>query len=142
MSNEPEAFELEAQTLEDIADEAASLARLRGNWPKNLADMVDVAVAVLRRAGIDEERAEELARLVVIGQARLVGGRALYFPAGDALELALRDDEIYRASRRGNTDALARKYNLTPRSIERIVHNQTLLHRARIQPQLPLPPVH
>lgn len=137
--NEPEAFELESQSLEELADEADALARASCNaaWPKNLAEMLDVSVAVLRREGLDDERAEELARRVVIAQARLIRGRAVYFPGGEALELALRNDEIFRAARRGNKDAMARKYNLTPRSIERIIREQTLLHRARMQPQLP-----
>lgn len=138
--SEPEAFELESQTLEELADQADALARASSNvaWPKNLAEMLDVSVAVLRREGLDEERAEELARRVVIAQARLIRGRAVYFPGGEALEHALRDDEIFRSARRGNKQALALKHNLTERSIERIVRTQLLLRRARMQQQLPL----
>lgn len=131
-------FELEAQTAADLAADAAASKAVDANWPATLAQMMDVTCAALERGGVGEEQAEALARIAVIAQAQYIGGRSVYFPRGKTLELALRDDAIYRASRRGNTLALAQRYGLSDRAIQMIVRRQTLLHRARLQRSLSL----
>lgn len=129
-------FELESQS----ADEAAHLARLAGldkaAWPSVLAMFVDVAAAALATRRGDPELAEEDARIVIAALARYQGGRSVYFPRGQDLETALVHDAIYRASRRGNSLELARKYGYCDRTVQRIVARQTALRRKRIQPEL------
>lgn len=134
MSDEP--FELEAQTSAELAAHAAKKT-LAAHWPETLVQMMDVACAALGRAGLESERAEHLARLITLAQANYIGGRSLYLPRGEALQRALRDDAIYRAARRGNTRALAAQHGLTDRAIQKIIRTQTLLRRARMQPELP-----
>lgn len=136
MIEDQDDFELEAQTAADLAADAAASKTADANWPATLAQMMDVTCVALERGGLDEEQAEALARIAVIAQAHYIGGRSVYFPRGKTLELALRDDAIYRASRRGNTLALAKKYGLSDRAIQMIVRRQTLLHRARVQREL------
>lgn len=139
MTEQPDDFTLEAQTVADLAATAAADKATHANWPGTLVQMMDVTCAALARGGLPEERAEALARIVVLAQAHYVGGRSFYLPRGKVLETALRDDAIYRASRRGNTLALAQQYGLSDRAVQMIVKRQTLLHRARMQPELELP---
>lgn len=134
----PDDFDLEMQTSADLAMAAEADRVSDALWPATLAQMVEVTCAALERSGMDEKGAESLSRVVVLAQAHYIGGRSLYLPRGKVLEAALRDLEIYRASRRGNTEALARKYGLTDRAVQKIVRKQTLLRRDRLQPRLPL----
>jgi Mor family transcriptional regulator len=137
-SEEELPFALEAQTAAEMAESLALDRSATANWPKTLVELVDVLSATMIRRGEAVDEAEERARHMVVAIAMHNGGRPVYLPRGKALETALTHDEIYRASRRGNTDLLARKYNLTRRAIEQIVAKQTRLHRLRIQPALPL----
>jgi Mor family transcriptional regulator len=129
------AFRLEPEAAAELA---GNVARTRDDarWPQLLADLVEVNAASLRQMGIQDELAERYARCMVTAQALYLGGRHMYLPRGRHLEQALRDDEIYRAHRRGNTEALARRYDLTERQVQNIVKRQLELHRARVQ--LPL----
>lgn len=133
MIEDQDDFELEAQTAAALAAASAADKASHANWPATLAQMMDVTCAALERGGVNAERAEALARIAVIAQAHYIGGRSLYLPRGKALETALRDDAIWRASRRGNTLELAQQYGLSDRAIQMIVRRQTLLHRARVQ---------
>lgn len=133
---EPESFELEAQTVDDLVDAIASDKVSVAAWPRTLVELVDVLTATLVRRGMKEEQAEDQARYLVTAIALHHGGRPVYLPKGKALETALLHDAIYRAHRRGATDALARKHGLTTRAVQRIVRDQMLLHRRRIQPGL------
>lgn len=135
--DEAEAFELEAQSSAEAAEALAGDRSASANWPRTLVEMIDVLSATLIRRGDDPEHAEDLARHLVAALAVHNGGRPVYLPRGSSLETAIKHDAIFRASKRGNTDALARKYNLSRRAIEQIVAKQTALHRARIQPMLP-----
>lgn len=131
-----EPFELEAQTAADTAVQLAGEKFATANWPKTLVALMDVTVATLARLGLPAQQAEEVARAVTIAQAKYVGGRPMYLPAGRTLEAALLHDAIYRAHRRGNTEAIAREHGLTTRAVQMIVRQQTLLHRKRLQPTL------
>lgn len=134
MIDEP--FELESQTAADLVDAIATDRASTANWPRTLVELVDVLSVTLVRRGLSEESAEDQARHMVAAIALHHGGRPVYLPKGKTLETALMHDAIFRAHRRGNTDALARVHKLTTRAVQRIVRDQTLLHRARIQPSL------
>lgn len=152
------AFRLEAETAAELAGGALRVdgvvealdqvdrgkrdsrrVRADARWPVVIVDMIDVQAAALKRLGVADEQAEGYARAMVTAQALYLGGRHIYLPRGKQLEQALRDDEIYRAHRRGNTEALARRYDLTERQVQNIVKRQLELHRARVQ--MPLFPV-
>ena len=134
MTDEP--FELESQTVADLVDAIAADKASTAAWPRTLVELVDVLTATLVRRGMKEESAEDQARHLVAAIALHHGGRPVYLPKGKTLETALLHDAIYRAHRRGNTDALARKHDLTTRAVQRIVRDQMLLRRSRIQPSL------
>lgn len=129
------AFQLDAQSAAELAGD---LARVRDDarWPQLIVDLIDVQAAALKRLGVTEERAEDYARVMVTAQSIYLGGRHIYLPRGKQLEQALRDDAIYRAHRRGNTETLARQFDLTERQVQNIVRRQLELHRARVQPRL------
>lgn len=131
-----EAFALEAQTAADFALDALQAKSAHAVWPRTLVLLIDVLAATLQRMGHNPEQAEIWARALVLAQAHYIGGRAMYLPVGRKLETALLHDAIYRAHRRGNTDELARQHGLTTRAIQKIVRQQTLLHRARVQAEL------
>ena len=135
-----EPFELEAQSAAELAEALVADRSSTATWPKTLVELIDVHIATLIRKGFEANAAEDLARHLVVALSVYNGGRPLYLSRGKALEEALMHDAIFRASRRGNTDALARQYNLTRRAIEQIVAKQARLHRLRIQPSLPLSP--
>jgi Mor family transcriptional regulator len=126
------AFRLEPEAAAELA---GNVARTRDDarWPQLIVDLIEVQTAALVHMGLPEEQAERYARAMVIAQSLYQGGRHLYLPRGKQLEQALRDDEIYRAHRRGNTEALARRYDLTERQVQNIVKRQLELHRARVQ---------
>lgn len=131
-----EPFELVAQSAAELAEQLAA-DRLDGfEWPRTLADLMDVMVATLRQLGVDDDGAERIARALAIAQAKYIGGVPMYLPSGSTLETALLHDAIYRAHRRGNTVELARRHDLTTRSIQMIVRKQMLLRRRRSQREL------
>lgn len=115
---------------DSMADEIAAVASVPArDWPATLAELVDVLTAVLVRRGMKEEPAEEQARHLVAAIAKHHGGRPVYLPTGARLERALMHAAIYRASRRGNSAELARKYGITMRAVQRIVREQTIMRR-------------
>lgn len=110
----------------------------KDRWPQELVHAIEVLEAAYVRAGKSEQEAFGLARAGIVALAEYRGGRQWYLPRGDALAVALRDAEIYRRARRDNITALSDEFELTERSIWRIVSQQYALHRRKIQLQLPL----
>jgi len=104
-------------------------------WPQTLADLLDVTRAALLDAGIEADQADGLSRKITAAQAHYLGGQPLYLPRGDALRTALKHAAIYRAwdGRRETKYSLARESGMTPRQIERIIVEQSRLHRDRFQ---------
>ncbi|MCR6661846.1 MAG: hypothetical protein NVV60_01530 [Luteimonas sp.] len=105
-------------------------------WAKGLVDLIAVQEAAFKRHGLDDTEAFRLARVGIIAQAEFGGGRQWYLPRGDDLLIALRDAEIFRRARRGNIPELAQEFDLTERSVWRIVRLQHKLHLGKVQGRL------
>jgi len=96
-------------------------------WPRTLAALVDVLIALYRSRGRAEDDAIAEARAVVLTLAQWQGGRPIYFPRGDRLLIALRNREIFHRHRGKNGEALAMEHGLTLRQIQVIVAEQYAL---------------
>ncbi len=108
-------------------------------WPKVMAELVDVfrAEALRHKMAATEEAADKLARWLVLTLGGYFGGRPMYLPKGDKLEIALRDTHIWQEFSGNNVPELAVKFKLTTVRIYDILAQQRTLHRAKVQPQLP-----
>lgn len=110
-----------------------------GRWPQTLADLVDVTEAALTKAQlVPADEAKQAARHIVAALAYHLGAQPIYLPRGDALKTALQHVAIWHAwdGRAGTKYALARQYNMSVRSIERVIAEQAALHRDRFQGSL------
>lgn len=125
---DPDHIDRLAEQLPDVSDQ----------WPRTLAELVDVLAAGLKRRGRDDATAEQDARFAVLTIARYRGGRQFYLPAGDDLDRALRDTEIYQRWSRGeNIHDLARASDVSETRIYQIIAAQRRLRFRRQQRVLP-----
>ncbi len=123
-------------TLELLANASAEdLPRRR--WPKNLAAMVDVLVALYRRRGREADQAEDEAREVVLALALYFGGRPVYLPNGEQLEAALKHARIWHEFDGRNAHELADRHDLTLRQVQNIIADQMRYRRGLRQGALP-----
>jgi Mor family transcriptional regulator len=109
---------------EDVSNRAPS-----GAWPVLLKNMVDVLDSFFVQRGFTRDKAKQEAKAVVATLANYFGGRQVYLPKGNTLKKALRDIDIYRQANGRNTQELADEFGCTTRNIQRIVQEQTQLHR-------------
>lgn len=109
----------------------------RERWPQQLAELVDVTVAALRREGVDDAEVLRLAEVVVLAQALHFGGHQFYLPKGQALATALTHARVFHEHNGRNVPELARKYDLTTRQVQSIYRQQLLFRRGRRQQQFP-----
>lgn len=116
--------------------EHADVAVSSDKWPAALAEMVDVLANEFERDGEDREAATLRAQRVVLVLAEYQGGRPCYLPRGDRLRQALRDRLIYRLHSGDNGEALADRFGLTLRHIQRIYAEQRALHIRKRQARL------
>ncbi len=105
-------------------------------WPAALATIVDVLADLWQRDGVPADEAIDRARRSALTIADYQGGRPLYLPRGERLQVALRDRQIYLLHRGNNVEALARRFGLTTRHIERIYAEQRAIQIARRQARL------
>lgn len=115
----------------------ADLASLPGGvervWPKLLVDKLEVAKAALIEAGANEDRAREIAIIVLRALARYHGGHSVYLPTGDVLDQALKYYRIWQECGKSSVRELAEKYGMTEVHIYRIIAKQRALARDRAQ---------
>lgn len=118
--------------LPDISDET------KRKWPRDLAALVDMYNATLRRMNYNEEEAQKIAYTLLIELATYCGGRYIYLPKNDALKKAIRDVDLYRDWRdRGMTsEVLAKKYDISLQHAYRVIAEQRKYHIKKIQPDL------
>lgn len=121
--------------LLDHAGAGEALAE-RANWPKLLAELVDVCAAAFRRDGRAEAAALADAETTVLAIAEYFGGRMLYLPRNDALRKALRDALIWHTFKGDNIAALAEQHRLTPQAIYQIIAEQKRLRTRKLQGRL------
>lgn len=132
--NNRDLFEGEPLVLD--AELALLPAELEHIWPKLLVDMLDVARVALADAGAKEDRAREIAIIVLRSLARYHGGRSAYLPTGDTLDEALKHYRIWQESGKLSVRELSEKYEVSEVHIYRIIARQRALARARVQPDL------
>ncbi len=130
------AMELFGDDLPDDLLEHIDDPEILKKWPQGLADMLTVIEAALVRDGQPTETARQQAFLAVRALASYAGGRSLYVPKGEQLDIALRDRQIWEQHNGHNVDALARRYHLTEVQIYSILARQRKLARRRVQPDL------
>jgi Mor family transcriptional regulator len=106
-------------------------------WAQTLADVIDVTEAALAKF-MEGDQAKDAARIVAAAWAEHLGGQPMYLSRGDSLRTALEHAAIWHAwdGKRETKFALAKRFNTTPRTIERIIVEQAALHRKRFQGSL------
>lgn len=112
-----------------------------GRWEKTMADIADVLVEELRRAGV--EGAQCLGRKLAFALSQAIGGTQIYLPRGDAIRRASRDLGIwleYDGTVMGpnGSVALSQRYGMSEIHIYRIIARQRGLHRHETQQALML----
>lgn len=98
-------------------------------WPRQLANMIDVSAALFRRRGRTDQDAVTEATEQILALALYFGGRPLYFPNGATLETAMMHARIFHEHTGNNTEALADKYDMTLRNVQRVLKQQTKYRR-------------
>lgn len=113
-------------------------AEIKRKWPKDLAALLDIFEAALKRGGLDDTQAKRLAHALLAEQAMYCGGRHIYIPKGDRLKQAIRDVELFRDWHDKGLvpDALAAKYRISVQHVYRIINEQRSIHLRRVQPTL------
>lgn len=118
--------------LPDISDEA------RRKWPRDLAALIDMYYATLRRMKYSEDDAQKISYTLLLELATYCGGRYIYLPKTDALEKAIRDVDLFRDWRNNNMqpDDLAKKYKISLQHVYRVIAEQRKYHINKVQGQL------
>lgn len=109
-------------------------------WAKTLTECYDAVVSEFKRGGIEDAEAERLAQMAIGAVAFQIGGKAVYFPRGDSLKIALRDAAVhaYWIRNPDSIEAIAEKFSLTVPTAYRVIQNQRRLYVRKHQGQLAL----
>ena len=102
-------------------------AELTAQWPRTVAELVDVLTAELQRKGIDATKAASTATSLMMAMANYFGGRQYYLPRGDKLRLAVRNRIIWQAYPKTSIEDLAATHGLTTRHVYQILGEQRAL---------------
>lgn len=91
---------------------------LLSKGPELLADLGDHTADILAgKGGMPADQAKSLARDLVDRMRQNWGGQLLYFPKGDALDLAERDLELWSKFNGNNQHALAKDYGMSVQAV-------------------------
>lgn len=131
-------IDIELEDALDLVDSMADEDLPRRRWPKQLAKLMDVLVALYVRRGRTKEEAIIEAREIVLAMALYQGGRPLYLAKGAALEAALRDARIWHSFNGRNTHELADETGLTLRQVQKVIKSQMRYRRGLRQGSLPI----
>lgn len=123
-------------TLDGYVVNAGRLASDPRRWPRQMAEITDLLADELAKGlpASEADMARPLAGRLMARVAREYGGAYLYVPKGDALQRALRDNQLW-ADYDGTCDgpngirALARREGLAELSVYRLIAAQRCLHR-------------
>jgi Mor family transcriptional regulator len=136
----PDSQDLWPASGEELMAGAATLAADAERWPRQMAELTDLLVDELRRAGAEHDTAaaRRLAGRLMARIAREFGGSSLYLPKADALERTLRDARLWAefdgtVDGPGGVAVLARREGLTTIHVYRILAVQRGLHRRAVQ---------
>lgn len=127
----------DSEGLDQLLEHMEDAEQSKHRWPKLLADMVDVmADHFQRRRNLPEEEAAAEATQVITVIAHYFGGRLTYIPKDEKLQLALRDNLIWREFNGRNVPELAGRHKLTEAQIYNVIKEQRTFHMRKIQPDL------
>lgn len=85
----------------------------QNKYPELLTDLVDKGIDLLKSLGFDNQTAEKTAFAFVELIRREWAGQNLYVPKGQAYELSIRDEELYRRFDGANLFRLCKEYGIT-----------------------------
>ena len=110
----------------------------RRKWPETLATLMDISYSRLTTLGMSPEQSKCIAHALISELATYCGGRYFYLPKNDALERAVRDNDLYHDwSQRGiQPDTLAGKYKVSVTHVYRVIKEQHSLRRRQMQKDL------
>ncbi len=105
-------------------------------YPELLEELGGHLGEVLKAKGLEAERAAELAFDCVEYVRKEWGGRTVYIPQAESVELAGRNQEIYQRWRFEfwQVSRLAREYDLSEMRIRQILHQVRAARRQPVQP--------
>ena len=107
-------------------------------WPRTLARVFDANEAAFLRAGYSPIEAAKLAGISVGSTAFEIGGEPTYFPRGDKLKVAIRDNQAWSSWRRhGNMHRVMKDFRMTSTTAYRVIEEQHKLYIERTQHKLP-----
>jgi len=109
---------------------------IRSHWPQDAAALLDIFTARLTSSGAEPEVAVKQAIKLLADAAEYGGGRNWYLPTKESLLQQLRDQQIYRDSRKMQVRDLVKKYKLSEPHIYRIIKRQQSLFIKRRQGDL------
>lgn len=109
---------------------------LAAKWPERISALFHVLQSELSRNGIDTERSIQLAAKCAGAIAWYMGGRAMYFPTGESMTKALRDNLIFAEFTGNNIEALSHKYHLSHPTLYQIIAAQRKALSRRLQPDM------
>lgn len=102
-----------------------------------LADVAEhAALRLIEKHGMEEEMACDVGNDLADFLADHWKGQNLYFPGDQAFKLNARDWEIFRRFERGNSNDLAREFEVSKVRIHQIYKRCLLEYRARTQNSL------
>jgi Mor family transcriptional regulator len=141
MSDDGDLFGLpdDLEERRKLLDQAAHLPEDR--WAPQLAELLAFVEALFKRRRMTPEAAFELACEVVIELAQAFGGRNMYLPRGDRLQVALRDAALWRrySGRPEQVEQFADELGVTTIHVYALLAKQRKLHVGRLQGSLPFP---
>jgi Mor family transcriptional regulator len=91
---------------------------------------------VLKKNGIDEDKAVQLATSTVDDFRHQCGGMSIYVPKGVGLDAIVKHDRIFKDFRGSNHAELAKKYGLSEQRIYQIIKSIQAAEFKRVQPGL------
>lgn len=90
-------------------------------YPELWASLRDNLEGLLVAAGVDPQKARDVAAACTESTRKLWGGGNYYFPRGMKYELTFRDHELFRKFTGDNVPDLAREYEMSEQRVYQII---------------------
>jgi Mor family transcriptional regulator len=95
---------------------------MKGVRNEFIDDLVEQSIYSLKKSGMSDEKANEIAYSLVDHLVESWGGMTIYFPKVDREKLMRRDVEIHEKFNGCNYHELAKEYGITPQAIRMVIH--------------------
>lgn len=116
-----------------LLDHLDHLPAEQNAWPTILLELHGVLQQRLQKRGID---VPEIALECVLDIGEYMGGMQVYLPRGDRLRQQIRDMKIWNEFNGSNTKILARRYDVTEKTIYEVCARMRKMELAKRQPDL------